>query len=61
EGPWIEVYVRDEADWDVIELVSQRTTDMLIDDDIFIHVIPQSYDRRPSLKAAQDQPAAKSA
>ncbi len=61
EGPWIETYVPDEASWDVIELVGQRGTDMLIDDDVFIHVIPQSYDRRPSLKAAAEHPPAKSA
>lgn len=47
---WIEVYVRDTADWDVIEMLGDRTMDILIKDGIMFSIIPQPYDRRPSVE-----------
>ncbi|MCX6023358.1 MAG: hypothetical protein NTZ05_16845 [Chloroflexi bacterium] len=60
-GPWLRVFVPENADWDVIEMTGERTTDMLISEGISIHVIPMPYDRRPSLKATGRQIKSRSA
>src|SRR4051794_8001699 len=50
---WIEVYVRDEADWDVIEMMSDKTTDILVEAGMMISVLPMSYGKRPSVRSGK--------
>ena len=58
---WIEAYTTSELAGDVLDITAARQTDILVDDDVALYVLPLPYDRRPSLKAAANPPATKSA
>ncbi|MCX6023356.1 MAG: hypothetical protein NTZ05_16835 [Chloroflexi bacterium] len=60
-GIWLEVYTFKDDALDVIDLTSERLMELLLHDGVDLYVLPLPYDQRPSLKAAADQPSAKSA